>query len=131
MLIARIMGICFGGVGITVLVFLWAAPFGDFHSPPLFFRVFGSFVAIPFVAIGTGALFGKLPNAAVHAAALRSQLQELKDQGLVINSAGDEPPVPGKLKCPNCGSSPGTAEVSPHGDVKCDHCGRWYNVHAV
>ena len=35
------------------------------------------------------------------------------------------------LKCPNCGSSPGAAEVSPHGDVKCDHCSRWYNVHTA
>lgn len=125
---ARIFGACFGGIGLTVIGFLWGAPWNDFHSPPLVFRVFGTFVAIPFVVIGVTALFGKVPSVADRALALKDQLRE---SGLVDDQPARTPPSPGKLKCPNCGSSPSQAEVSPHGDVKCDHCSRWYNVHTA
>ena len=125
---ARIVGACFGGIGLAVLGFLWGSSWNDFHSPPLFFRVFGTFVAIPFVVVGATAVFFKVPNVAERAAALRDQL---KEAGLVENESKPAAPQPGKLKCPNCGSSPSQAEVSPHGDVKCDHCSRWYNVHTA
>lgn len=125
---ARIIGASFGGIGLAVLAFLWGSSWNDFHSPPLFFRVFGSFVAIPIVVLGATAVFGKAPNPAERVAALRDQL---KESGLLDNNSRPTPPQPGKLKCPNCGSSPAQAEVSPHGDVKCDHCSRWYNVHTA
>lgn len=125
---ARIFGACFGGIGLTVIAFLWGSSWNDFHSPPLVFRVFGTFVAIPFVVVGATAIFGKVPNVAERAAALRDQLREA---GLDENETPGAAPRPGKLKCPNCGSSPAQAEVSPHGDVKCDHCSRWYNVHTA
>lgn len=126
MLPARIFGACFGGIGLTVIAFLWGSSWNDVHSPPLVFRVFGTFVAIPFVVVGATAIFGKVPNVAERAAALRKQL---KEAGLDTPETARTAPPPGKLKCPNCGSSPSQAEVSPHGDVKCDHCSRWYNVH--
>lgn len=125
---ARIFGACFGGIGLSVIVFLWGSSWNDFHSPPLFFRVFGTFVAIPFVVVGATALFGKPPNLADR---LKTMKEELREAGLVENGPTAAAPNPGKLKCPNCGSSPADAEVSPHGDVKCDHCSRWYNVHTV
>jgi len=55
---ARLMGIVPLGIGITVIAFLWGAPFGEFGSPPLFFRFFGSFIAPAFVMVGVGILFG-------------------------------------------------------------------------
>jgi len=124
MLAGRIFGACFGGIGLTVIVFLWGSSWNDFHSPPLVFRVFGTFIAIPFVVVGATAIFGKVPNVAERAAALR-------EAGIDESETSKAAPRPGKLKCPNCGSSPAQAEVSPHGDVKCDHCSRWYNVHTV
>lgn len=33
-----------------------------------------------------------------------------------------------KLICPRCGAAPTNPSVSPHGDVKCQYCGTWYNV---
>ncbi|MCA9081995.1 MAG: hypothetical protein KDA58_15645, partial [Planctomycetaceae bacterium] len=60
----RVIGIVPLGIGITVIVFLWSQPFGEFHSPPLFFRIFGSFVALFFCLIGGGLVFGQLANPA-------------------------------------------------------------------
>ena len=129
MLIQRLIGIVPLGIGLTVIGFLWGAPWDDFHSPPLFFRIVGSFIAMMFVLIGGGLVFGKMLSPADRLKALQ---EEMRDAGLTSTTPpGGEPPMPGKLKCPNCGSSPGTAEVSPHGDVKCDHCSRWYNVHTA
>jgi len=122
MLAGRIFGACFGGIGITVIAFLWGSSWNELHSPPLVFRVFGTFIAIPFVVVGATAIFGKVPNVAERAAAFR-------EAGIDESETSNAAPRPGKLKCPNCGSSPSQAEVSPHGDVKCDHCSRWYNVH--
>lgn len=128
MIFARLIGIVPLGIGLSVLGFLWGSPWDDFHSPPLFFRIFGSFVALPFVLIGGRLVFGNLVSPVERLKALQDQLREA---GLTETSSTGGPPQPGKLKCPNCGSSPGQTEVSPHGDVKCDHCSRWYNVHTT
>ena len=127
MQMARLIGIAPLGIGLSVWGFLWFSPWNDFGSPPLFFRVFGSFVALPFVLIGSGILFGRATSTAEQLKTLRDELRETD----LAETASTPLPQPGKLKCPNCGSSPGTAEVSPHGDLKCDHCSRWYNVHTA
>jgi DNA-directed RNA polymerase subunit RPC12/RpoP len=32
--------------------------------------------------------------------------------------------------CPACGAPLAEgADVSPHGDAKCTHCGSWFNIH--
>ena len=51
--VGAVSGFVFCGVGVTVLVSLWAAPFGAFGSPPLFFRIVASFIAVAFVAVGS------------------------------------------------------------------------------
>ena len=56
---ARLIGLFPLGIGLTVLGGLWLAPFGEFHSPPLFFRIFGSIIALAFVTFGAVALSGK------------------------------------------------------------------------
>jgi DNA-directed RNA polymerase subunit RPC12/RpoP len=124
--VGGVFGFVFAGIGVTVLVFMWRAPFDDFHSPPLFFRVFASFIAIAFVAIGGGIGF----------AAIRGG-----------KGGGDTPVAPGvaasstppsttapstaaSYRCPHCSAPLGDrADVSPSGDVKCTFCGRWFNIH--
>jgi hypothetical protein len=131
----RWMAILFGivplGIGLTVLGFLWFTPFGEFHSPPLFFRVFGTFVAIPFVFIGGAAILGGLgliagtthSRAEAMAKDLKRELSE--GAGTVAPSARSTGYV-----CPSCSAPLGEkADVSPSGDVKCAHCGRWFNIH--
>lgn len=125
---ARIMGIIPLGIGLTVLGFLWLTPFDSFHSPPLFFRVFASFIALGFVLTGIK-ISSTSPAAMIEE--MKARQRALRDAALIPPETSASPPSPGKLKCPNCGSSPQTGEVSPHGDVKCDHCSRWYNVHTA
>jgi hypothetical protein len=125
MLFQRLIGIVPLGIGLTLLGFLWGSPWDDFHSPPLVFRIMGSFVALMFILIGGGVVFGKMASPVERLKALQD---EMREAGLTETPVVGTPPQPGKLKCPNCGSSPSAAEVSPHGDVKCDHCSRWYNV---
>ncbi len=67
----RMIGIIPFGIGVTLLCFLWFGEDG-FHSPPLFFKVFGSFIALAFVMFGVAAFSaGSLVN--------RNRLQGLAD----------------------------------------------------
>ena len=36
---------------------------------------------------------------------------------------------PGNYVCPHCGGKLTRVDVSPLGDVKCEFCGAWFNVH--
>jgi hypothetical protein len=134
--IGAVFGFVFFGVGLTVLIFLWSAGDG-FGSPPLFFRIFGSFLAIAFVAmggtLGIGSLLGKGPYS--RASAMIRQIQETRqarDPSLPPGSGPIPPeaPAPSAYACQNCGAALGAdAEVSPLGDVKCSFCGAWFNIH--
>ena len=111
-----VMGLAFLGIGLTTIVSLWAAPFGDFMSPPLMFRIFGSFIAIVFVVFGGTFAWGSFFGGSLS----RFQPQDHE----APRGAG------GNYTCPKCGAPlEDGAEVSPRGDVKCRHCGGWYNVH--
>ncbi len=122
MIMARIIGaafgLAFGGIGLTILVNMWFMPFGGFGSPPLFFRVFASFIAIPFVAIGAGAVY-----AAFTGKPMSSVSHVRHRQSESLERAGNLQTV-----CPACGAPIGSAEISPSGDVKCLHCKNWFNV---
>ncbi len=113
--IGGVFGFAFAGIGLTVLIFLWTV--SGFGSPPLFFRIFGSFIAIIFVAVG-GTVF----------------LTALKGPPLVSSSASSRPsgtPAQGAgYTCPGCGARlDKDADVSPKGDVKCGYCRKWFNIH--
>jgi hypothetical protein len=119
------MGFVFAGIGVTVLVFMWGTSFDDFHSPLLFFRIFASFIAIAFVAIGGGigvsALRGRPPGAG--AGAVPTITPATGSRPAAATSAGG-------YKCPRCAAPLGAgADVSPSGDVKCAFCGQWFNIH--
>ena len=53
-----VFGIVFGGVGLAVIGFLWAR--SGFGESPTFFKVFGTLVALPFIAFGAMFLIGGL-----------------------------------------------------------------------
>lgn len=128
--IGGVFGLVFLGIGLTVIGFLWSAPFGAFHSPPLVFRVFGSFIALAFVAVGGGtayaAIFGK-PQQRFMQQVMAMRREQMKTG----RDAASKPPTQGGYSCDSCGAPlDSSADVSPHGDVKCAHCDRWFNVHA-
>jgi hypothetical protein len=127
----RLFGIVPLGIGLTVLGFLWLTPFHEFGSPPLFFRLFGSFVALPFVFVGAAALFG---NPESWAKARIEQARRLRNLAQEAGLSENRPAQPGSSAgyvCPSCNAPLGEkADVSPSGDVKCLHCGRWFNIHA-
>ena len=116
------MGIVPLGIGLTVLGFLWLSPFRQFGSPPLFFRIFGSFIALAFVLHGIALVSGKLTDP--HQ--LKSMLSRLREsQGIDTTSPSDA-----GYACPYCNAPlDASANVSPHGDALCGHCGKWFNVH--
>lgn len=121
-LIARVIPLVFGVMGLAMVIFLWSAPFGEFGSPPLFFRIFGTLIAIVFMLVGFGgAILGNDP---------RAMVRRLGDRyGARPSSSPPAASKPG-YECPNCHARlDQDADVSPQGDVKCTYCTRWFNVH--
>lgn len=111
--LGAVFGFVFGGIGLTVIFHLWTE--SGFGEPPLFFKLFGSFIALAFVAMG-GTLF----------------LSAFK--GPTAESGADSAPTPVApgvgYTCPSCGARLGEdADVSPKGDVKCGYCRKWFNIH--
>lgn len=126
------------GIGMTVLIFLWSAPFGAFHSPPLFFRVFGSFIALAFVMTGIGIFVGagKIGDPRRMAQSLQEMSKGFQGNHPPADStttpSDDAPATKVGYDCPNCGAALGReADVSPSGDVKCGYCERWFNIHSA
>jgi hypothetical protein len=127
--IPAVFGIAFFGIGLTVLGFLWLTPFDQFGSPPIFFRIFGSFIAMVFVAVGGatayGAIFAKSSPLMPSIDDLRTKLAQAASTAQ--RSAPDSPI--GGYVCPHCGAPlQARTEVSPSGDVKCPFCSAWFNV---
>lgn len=127
--VAFFLAFIFGGVGLTVLIFLWGAPRHEFGSPPFVFRVFGSFIALGFVGFAVGAIATALRGRAM----LRNLGNPMQGPSGLTEGPGANPAspaIPPGYGCPRC-SAPlrQDAEVSPLGDVKCPHCGNWFNIH--
>ena len=119
-MIFGVFGLVFLGIGLTVILWLWLSPFGEFGSPPLVFRIFGSFIAVAFVAMGGGIAYAALTGK------LRAPHQRERHDQFTSGMDGDV-----GFRCPNCGAGLGDdSEVSPHGDVMCQYCNSWFNIHA-
>ena len=112
----------FGFMGVAVLIFLWAPSSDGFGAPPLFFRVFGSFIALAFMAMGFG-----LPISALMARS--GTAGDSPDSG-DLSTSGTPPSARPGYSCPHCGAALGKdADVSPKGDAKCVYCNKWWNIH--
>jgi len=118
----------FGFIGITALIFVWGSSSREFGAPPLFFRVFASFIALGFIFVGFG-----LPLGAIRARrALDAQSPDAMSPTPDLSGSTEETAsTPGAgYQCPHCGSRLGKeADVSPSGDVKCTYCAKWWNIH--
>jgi len=123
--VGRFVGVVFGlvflAIGITVIVFMWTGDEG-FGRPPLFFRIFASLIATAFVAMG-----GAVAYDSVRAMAAGRDIDSIASHGLKQSFSQ---PQGANYRCSACGAPLDKgADVSPHGDVKCTHCGSWFNVH--
>jgi hypothetical protein len=123
--IIGVFGFVFAGIGVTVLGFLWGVMPGLPDEVPVFFRIFASFIAIAFVAVG-----GTMGVAAIR------NLSGLPPQPPLVPPAFPSPPTAsaqpetGGYVCPHCGAPlADKADVSPLGDVKCPFCNTWFNIH--
>jgi hypothetical protein len=113
-----VIAVVFGGAGLCVLGLIWSE---ESNFVPIFARLFGSLIALAFVAFGAFMGYGALARAKLSIPRIGTSDNPLSPAA----SAG----VAG-YTCPNCGAALGErADVSPMGDVKCAHCGRWFNVH--
>lgn len=110
-----LMGVVPLGIGLTVIIFLWSATGWD--APPLLFKIFGSFIALAFIVVGSTlvlAAFLRWPDPA----------------SLTSGISADVPQPLGGYTCARCGAPlAADADVSPLGDVKCTSCGGWLNIH--
>jgi hypothetical protein len=135
--IPRLMGIVPLGIGLTVIGCLWLTPFNQFGSPSLFFRVFGSFIALAFVLVGVGFIAGPslVRGQGEHLKGMMQDLAKTARDAHRSGTAESSHATPEKAPsvgydCPNCGASLGKdCDVSPSGDAKCGFCKRWFNIH--
>jgi len=66
----------------------------------------------------------------MNAEALRKAMDLARQGGSSAEQGTGVPEGAAGYRCPNCGASIAEgADVSPSGDVKCDHCRRWFNIH--
>ncbi len=127
----RLIGIVPLGVGLSVIAFAWSSPLGGFGAMPVFFRLFITFIALGFVLTGAALLSGQMTDPR----RLRARLEQLRSAlppEMTQPNASGRPAGESSVgySCPSCGAPlDDTADVSPHGDVRCTHCNRWFNVH--
>ena len=115
--VGGVFGVAFAGIGLTVVISLWAGGMGD---PPTFFKLIRSFMGLIFVAVGGSMAFSAITG--------RGMMAQQHHPGAGATPTGTSPAA--GYTCPHCGGGLARgAEVSPMGDVKCSFCGRWFNVH--
>ena len=116
-----IFGVVFGGAGLCFLGAIWSSE-SDFV--PTFAKLFISLVACAFVAFGGFMVFNAITSGKLSAPTIAmSGFDDPRSPLSPVASATN-------YVCPNCGAALGEkVDVSPMGDVKCAHCGRWFNVH--
>ena len=115
-----VFGMVFAGAGLCMLGLIWG---GDSDDVPIYGKLFGSLICVAFLAFGGFAVFGAFVGGRK---GMMSPLSEAIQARMKEGAAA----AAGSYVCPSCGAALGEkADVSPMGDVKCTHCGRWFNVH--
>lgn len=123
-LVVGIFGLVFLGIGLTVIVSLWAVPRGQFGAPPLVFRLVGSFISLAFVTFGAFMVFAAITGRTLAGAGRGA------GGGYMVDDAERSGPSSCGYSCPHCGAPLAEgSDISPHGDVKCAHCNCWFNIH--
>jgi hypothetical protein len=133
--VAVVFGITFGGIGLAMIFFLWSQPAG-FGSPPPFFKVVGTLIALPFMAFGAAALLGGLGFAKfAQKQSPQALVERLNEMGREMRREMPQHPAeeavsPPNYTCPHCGAPLDSASTaSPHGDVRCTHCDTWFSIY--
>lgn len=123
--IPMLFGLIFAAIGVTVIVSLWSRD-GDF--PPLVFRMVGSLISLAFVVMGGGlaisAMVGKVSQSG------KASRGAPGSRGARAVRRTDRADLGVGYTCSHCGAPLAReADVSPLGDVRCSHCGGWFNIH--
>lgn len=126
--IPMLFGLIFAAIGVTVIVSLWSRD-GDF--PPLVFRMVGSLISLAFVVMGGGlAISAMVGKVARSGKASRGVPGSPGSRAARASRRMDRVGGGGGYACTRCGAPLAKeADVSPLGDVRCSHCGGWFNIH--
>jgi len=117
-----VFGLVFAGVGVCVLVLMWG---GEADFVPVAARIFGSLIAVAFLAFG-----GTMAFTALRGEGSMGSVDVPDVDPRFVPPSQPGPATPAGYVCPRCGAALGAkADVSPMGDVKCPFCGQWFNVH--
>lgn len=144
--VAGLVGLGILSIGIVVLGFVWVTP-----GIPFRVRIFGSVVAIIFgIGAGGGTICAAIAGDGEDNRVDGSVNDDFDEDVFEYDVEGDEfvddefveEFDPGTMfvertasksdnySCDACGTLLASqADVSPHGDVKCSQCGRWFNIH--
>jgi len=125
-----VFGVVFFGAGLCMLGLIWGDE--DSSSFPVLGKLFGSLICMAFLAFGGTMVFGAFSRGKGLGGAIAEELRRRAAEGSAGSTApgASAPGYEGGYRCPFCGAGLGEkADVSPMGDVKCAHCGRWFNVH--
>jgi hypothetical protein len=126
-IVGIVSGIAFFGIGLAVLFFMWSGD-GGFHDPPIFFKIFASLIALPFVAVGATIAVGSF-KVLTGGESIASTINQLKDAATDDDASGAKSGRAAYV-CPRCAAPLAeSTDVSPQGDTKCGHCGGWFNIH--
>jgi hypothetical protein len=122
--LVSVFGLVFFGAGLCMLGLIWGE---EASFVPVFAKLFGSLICMAFLAFGGTMVFSAFARAKPLSSMLADQLTATTCLRPPTTAPGTSAPG---YQCPFCGAGLGEkADVSPMGDVKCAHCGRWFNVH--
>ncbi len=124
MLFQRYLGGLILGGGLIALAFLWIV-----YSPPLLFQIVGTVLVFGPILLGVDMISDTL--APDEREALDGKCRDQgHSEGRQLQSTRLHQPVSLAYVCQQCDAPLGrNADVSPLGDVKCQHCGKWFNIH--
>ena len=105
-----------------MLYSLWFRASDGFGGLPLFLRLMGSLIAVAFIVVGATVIW-------LVTLIMREPESLARPAKLAGEAAKGHLPYSLAHDCPRGGApSPGSTDVMENGDIKCHHCGSWFNV---